>query len=72
MLLGKTRLFKRKAIATLNFFGELLAAKQLFSRVDGLVIGKDGKIAYKNTKVKPAKDSQQVLEFIRNSDSSEQ
>ena len=36
------------------------------------VIGKDGKIAYKNTKVKPAKDSQQVLEFIRNSDSSEQ
>jgi peroxiredoxin Q/BCP len=31
------------------------------------VIGKDGKIAYKNTKVNPAKDSQQVLEFIQNS-----
>lgn len=33
------------------------------------VIGKDGKVAYKNTKVNPAKDSQQVLEFIQNSDS---
>jgi peroxiredoxin Q/BCP len=32
------------------------------------VIGRDGQIAYKNTKVKPAKDSQQVLEFVRNAD----
>lgn len=29
------------------------------------VIGKDGKIAYKNTQVRPTKDSQQVLEFIQ-------
>jgi peroxiredoxin Q/BCP len=36
------------------------------------VIDKDGKIAYKNTKVNPMKDSQQVLEFIQNLDSSEQ
>ena len=28
------------------------------------VIGKDGKIAYKNTKVNPAQDSKQVTEFI--------
>ena len=31
------------------------------------VIGKDGKIVYKNTKVRPAQDSQQVLEFIESS-----
>jgi peroxiredoxin len=36
------------------------------------VIGKDGKIAYKNTKVNPMKDSQQVLDFIQNSDSPEE
>lgn len=30
------------------------------------VIGKDGKIAYKNTKVHPTKDTAQVLEFIQN------
>lgn len=29
------------------------------------IIGLDGKIAYKNTKVIPAKDSQQVAEFIQ-------
>ena len=29
------------------------------------VIGKDGKIVYKNTQVRPTKDSQQVLEFIQ-------
>jgi peroxiredoxin Q/BCP len=29
------------------------------------VIGKDGKIAYKNTKVRPAKDSEKVLDFLR-------
>lgn len=34
------------------------------------VIDKEGKIAYKNTKVNPAKDSEQVLEFIQKSDSS--
>ena len=28
------------------------------------IVGKDGKIVYKNTRVVPAKDSQQVLEFI--------
>lgn len=28
------------------------------------VIGKDGKIAYRNTKVRPAKDSKQVLAVI--------
>jgi len=33
------------------------------------VIDKDGKIAYKNTKVNPMKDSQQVLEFIQASES---
>jgi peroxiredoxin Q/BCP len=31
------------------------------------VISKDGKIVYKNTKVRPAQDSQQVLEFIGSS-----
>lgn len=36
------------------------------------VIDKDGKIAYKNTKVNPMKDSQQVLGFIQNLDSPEQ
>lgn len=30
------------------------------------IIGKDGKILYKNTEVQPAKDSRQVLEFIEN------
>jgi peroxiredoxin Q/BCP len=29
------------------------------------VIGKDGKIAYKNTKVRAAKDSEQVLDFLQ-------
>ena len=29
------------------------------------VIGKDGKIAYKNTKVKPGKDSKMVLDVVR-------
>jgi len=30
------------------------------------IIGKDGRILYKNTKVDPAADSKQVLEFIQN------
>ncbi len=42
-----------------------LERKATFARWT-FVIGKDGKIAYKNTKVNPAKDSQQVLEFIEN------
>jgi peroxiredoxin Q/BCP len=29
------------------------------------VIGTDGKILYKNTQVNPAKDSQQVMEFLK-------
>ena len=36
------------------------------------VIGKDGMIAYKNTKVNPAKDSQQVLAFVKVNQSSQQ
>jgi peroxiredoxin Q/BCP len=43
-----------------------LVRKATFARWT-FVIGKDGKIAYKNVKVNPAKDSQQVLEFIKNS-----
>lgn len=30
------------------------------------LIGKDGKVLYKNTKVNPANDAKQILEFIRN------
>ncbi|HUG67987.1 MAG TPA: peroxiredoxin [Pirellulaceae bacterium] len=36
------------------------------------VIGKDGKIAYKNTKVNPLKDSEQVLAFIQSVQASEE
>ena len=48
-----------------------LERKATFARWT-FVIGKGGKIVYKNTKVNPAKDSQQVLEFIENSDSPKQ
>ncbi len=48
----------------------LLERKATFARWT-FVIDKDGKIAYKNIKVRPEKDSQQVLEFIQKSDSSE-
>ena len=41
----------------------LLERKTTFARWT-FVVGKDGTIAYKNTKVYPAKDSLQVLEFI--------
>ena len=42
----------------------LLERKATFVRWT-FVIDKEGKIAYKNTKVNPTKDSQQVLEFIQ-------
>lgn len=32
------------------------------------VIGKDGKIAYKNTKVSPAQDAKAIAEFIGTAD----
>jgi peroxiredoxin Q/BCP len=41
-----------------------LERKATFARWT-FIVGKDGKILYKNTKVQPAKDSQQVLEFIQ-------
>ena len=41
----------------------LLERKVTFARWTFL-IGKEGKILYKNTRVNPAKDSQQILEFL--------
>ena len=57
----------------LNETGEplVLERKATFVRWT-FVIGKDGKIAYKNTKVRPAQDSQQVLEFIHDLESLDQ
>lgn len=49
----------------------LLERKATFVRWT-FVIDKDGRVAYKNTRVNPAKDSQQVLEFIQSSDSPNQ
>lgn len=43
----------------------ILERKATFARWT-FVIGKDGNILYKNKRVRPAKDSQQVLEFIKN------
>ena len=48
----------------------VLERKVTFSRWTFL-IGKDGKILYKNTRVNPAKDSQQVLEFIQSLEQTE-
>ena len=58
----------RKPLLDENGEPLVLERKATFNRWT-FVIGKDGTIAYKNTKVNPAKDSQQVLEFIKNSDS---
>jgi thioredoxin-dependent peroxiredoxin len=46
----------------------LLERKATFARWT-FVIGKDGNIVYKNIKVHPTKDSQQVLEFIKSLES---
>lgn len=43
----------------------VLERKATFARWT-YIIGRDGNILYKNTRVRPAKDSQQVLEFVRN------
>lgn len=48
----------------------VLERKVTFSRWTFL-IGKDGKILYKNTRVNPAKDSQQVLDFIQSLEKTE-
>jgi peroxiredoxin Q/BCP len=48
----------------------VLERKVSFARWTFL-IGKDGKILYKNARVNPAKDSQQVLEFIQNREQAE-
>lgn len=46
----------------------VLERKSTFARWT-FIIGKDGKIVYKNTKVTPARDSLQVLEFIQATES---
>jgi peroxiredoxin Q/BCP len=46
----------------LEFKRQVTAARWTF------IIGLDGKIAYKNTKVDPVKDSQQVESFLKNMD----
>lgn len=54
----------RKALTDDNGERFRLERKATYARWT-FVIGKDGKILYKNTKVNPAADSQQVLEFIQ-------
>jgi peroxiredoxin Q/BCP len=53
----------RKALTDDNGEKFRLERKATFARWT-FVIGKDGKILYKNTRVNPADDSKQVLEFI--------
>jgi peroxiredoxin Q/BCP len=53
----------RKRILDENGESFRLERKATFARWT-FIIGKDGKVLYKNTEVQPAKDSQQVLEII--------
>jgi thioredoxin-dependent peroxiredoxin len=53
----------RKPITDGNGKPLVLEREATFARWT-FVVGKDGKIVYKNTRVRPAQDSKQVLEFI--------
>jgi peroxiredoxin len=54
--------------------GEVARAYGAYREADGIseralfVVGKDGKIAYKNTKVVPADDAKKVTQFITDAD----
>jgi thioredoxin-dependent peroxiredoxin len=54
----------RKPITDKNGKPLVLEREATFARWT-FIVGKDGKVLYKNTRVNPALDSQQVLEFIK-------
>jgi peroxiredoxin Q/BCP len=63
---GKARAHDPDRNPLLDANGErLLPERKATFRRWTFVIDRDGKIAYKNTKVKPAQDNEKVLEFIK-------